>query len=407
MIKLKKLKLKNFKSFQTADIPLNKGFTVVAGANGSGKSNILDGLLFSLGATSLKLLRASKLTDFLNNNAVENYAKVEIEIGDGKRSWIISRIIDNKGKSVFRINNDRKTLNEIQSLLGELGIRNDGYNIVAQGDVTRIIQRSALERRQIVDEVAGLAEFDSKKEEAEKELGKVDSKIKDVTIILNERDAILQKLEDEMNAAKEFKEIEEKQFNTKATIIALEIEKIEKEINSIEKKLDETIKKKEEKEKKIEELRTNINEGRNRIEEITKELLESGKQTYTQILSVQQEKKGLINLANQKIDSAKKEIEYSKSKQFDLEKKIELLEREKNDFGGKTEKLQGEITVLQKEIDSFKKQHFEIKKDFDNVKDKLETKEKELENIIENIEKHNKELYDFDLEVEKDSREKR
>ena len=274
MIRLKQLKFKNFKSFQKAEIPLNTGFTVIVGSNCSGKSNILDGLLFSLGTTSLKVLRASRLTDFINQGSVENYAKVEIELTDGTKNWVINRMIDNKGKSIFRINNERKTLNEIHSLLGGLGVRNDGYNIVAQGDVTKIVGKSPTERREIIDEVAGLAEFDEKKAEAKKELDKVDSKIKDVTIILNERGANLQKLEDEMNAAKEFRDLEERQHNLKGSLIQSENEKLEKDINSIEKRLEDTTKTREEKEKKSEELKKEINDNQEKIEEITKQLHE-------------------------------------------------------------------------------------------------------------------------------------
>ena len=185
-------------------MPISKGFTAIVGSNGSGKSNILDALLFVLGITSLKTLRASKLTDLVNDECKESYAKVDLLLKDKETQYEISRMIDRQGKSVYRLDGKRTTLNEISSLLTDLGIDVTGHNIVAQGDVTRVIEMSAQERRSIIDNVAGLGEFDEKKDEAIKELDKVDSRIKEATIILNERTAFLLELEQEMNAAKEF-----------------------------------------------------------------------------------------------------------------------------------------------------------------------------------------------------------
>src|SRR3989338_5816830 len=121
MLRLGKMRLKNFKSFKKAEISLHHGFTAIAGANASGKSNILAALLFVLGATSLKMLRASKLTDLVNHDASEDYALVEIEIDDNDKKYLISRTVDTRGQSVVRLDGKRKTLNEVTSLLMELG----------------------------------------------------------------------------------------------------------------------------------------------------------------------------------------------------------------------------------------------------------------------------------------------
>src|SRR3989338_7676303 len=96
------MKLKNFKSFRKADIPFAPGFTAIAGANASGKSNILDALLFAMGITSLRLLRASKLTELVNHDATEGYAKVELTIQDDAGNKIeITRMVDRSGKSIL------------------------------------------------------------------------------------------------------------------------------------------------------------------------------------------------------------------------------------------------------------------------------------------------------------------
>ena len=194
MVKLQKLVLRNFKSFKKADIPISKGFTAIVGSNGSGKTNILDALLFVMGTSSMKMLRASKMEELVNNSAVENYAKVDLHFKDKDRNYVVQRMIDKQGKGIYRLDGKRKTRNEILSLFQELDIRPDGHNIVVQGDTTRVIEMSPIERRQIIDELAGLQEFDAKKEEALKALQKVDNKLRDAGIVMQERENYLDQL---------------------------------------------------------------------------------------------------------------------------------------------------------------------------------------------------------------------
>ena len=234
MIKIEQLRLKNFKSFRQAKIPLAKGFTTIAGANGTGKSNLLDAILFGLGITSLKMVRASKLTDLVNSGAKENYAQVEVTLKDGGKEFELNRTIDKQGKSVFRLNGKRVTLNEVSTLLNELNVRPDGYNIVVQGDVTRIIEMNAAQRREIIDDLAGLKEFDDKKMEALRDLDKVDVKIKEVKIVLNEREARLEQLAAEKNAALRHKELSQELKKSQTTILKLEIERLNAEMKKVE-----------------------------------------------------------------------------------------------------------------------------------------------------------------------------
>jgi len=100
MIKLTKLELKNFKSFRKASIPFAEGFTTIAGANGTGKSNILDGVLFALGITSMKMLRADKLTELVFHEAEDSTARASLIMQDKDQEYEISRSIDRQGKSV-------------------------------------------------------------------------------------------------------------------------------------------------------------------------------------------------------------------------------------------------------------------------------------------------------------------
>ncbi|HIK36730.1 MAG: chromosome segregation protein SMC [Geminocystis sp.] len=182
MVFIKRIELEHFKSFgKKTVIPLQPGFTVISGPNGSGKSNILDGILFCLGLASSRGMRAERLPDLINNNHQENGGVLETvvsvvfsldnfhdnptESGELKVTRRLRVTKSGSYTSTFYLNDSPCTAGELQEQLLRLRIYPEGYNIVLQGDVTRIITMNSRERREIIDELAGVAEFDRKIEQ--------------------------------------------------------------------------------------------------------------------------------------------------------------------------------------------------------------------------------------------------
>ena len=185
MVHVKRVELSHFKSFGgTTKIPLLPGFTVVSGPNGSGKSNILDALLFCLGLATSRGMRAERLPDLVNHNrngrTAETTVSVSFDLSDiaaiespevsstngESPEWTVTRRL-RVGKagnytSNYYINGESCTATELHEQLSRLRIYPEGYNVVLQGDVTRIISMNSRERREIIDELAGVAEFDRK-----------------------------------------------------------------------------------------------------------------------------------------------------------------------------------------------------------------------------------------------------
>jgi len=200
MVHIKRLELTNFKSFGgTTAIPLLPGFTVVSGPNGSGKSNILDALLFCLGLSSSKGMRAERLPDLINHNQKDRKTKeasvnVTFDLGpdneEGEsQDWTVSRRIrvTRKGyTSTYYINGETATLTELHAELNRLRIYPEGYNVVLQGDVTSIISMNSRARREIIDELAGIAEFDRKIDQAKEKLDAVKDREQSSRIIEKE-----------------------------------------------------------------------------------------------------------------------------------------------------------------------------------------------------------------------------
>jgi len=199
------LEIDNFKSFsKKTKIPFLEGFTVISGPNGSGKSNIIDSILFVLALSSSRSLRAEKLTDLINLNSGRNTAEVALEFSDGTK---IRRRIKRTGNGYYSYNylNERVCKqSEIVDHLARHGIKPHGYNVVMQGDITRIMEMSDFERRKIIDEIAGVSEFDVKKQQALSELDIVRERIEREELLLIELTKRVNELKREREHALEY-----------------------------------------------------------------------------------------------------------------------------------------------------------------------------------------------------------
>ena len=205
MVYVKRLELSHFKSFGgTTTVPLLPGFTVVSGPNGSGKSNILDALLFALGLASSKGMRAERLPDLVNHNQgnrgkAEASVTVTFDISDEQQNtsteWSVTRRLrvtkQDTYTSNYYINGEACTLTQLHAQLSQLRIYPEGYNVVLQGDVTSIISMNAKERREIIDELAGVANFDRKIIQAKETLEEVRDRLERCQII--EKELIIQR----------------------------------------------------------------------------------------------------------------------------------------------------------------------------------------------------------------------
>jgi chromosome segregation protein len=221
MVHIKQVELSHFKSFGgTTKVPILPGFTVVSGPNGSGKSNILDALLFCLGLASSKGMRADRLPDLVNHDrsnhkgASEAIVTVtfdlenddepapEIEVIDASslspappkqrlaNEWVVTRRLRVNAQggytSNYSINGEACNLAELHEQLNALRIYPEGYNVVLQGDVTSIISMNSKERREIIDELAGVAAFDRKIDRAKDTLDEVKEKVEKCNIVAAE-----------------------------------------------------------------------------------------------------------------------------------------------------------------------------------------------------------------------------
>jgi len=185
---IKEIEIDNFKSFANKiTVPLMQGFTAISGPNGSGKSNIIDSVLFALGLTSARTLRSEQgVADLITNHNKRNEASVKVTFSmDNDNEFSIKRHIK-KGKNGVQSNyfyNDKAcTLTQIHLELEKYNISPNSYNVMMQGDVTEITKCSPIERRKIIDEIAGTADFDRKIALASDQIQSVEDRVANTNI---------------------------------------------------------------------------------------------------------------------------------------------------------------------------------------------------------------------------------
>lgn len=221
---LKEIELENFKSFGgKVTVPLMNGYMAVTGPNGSGKSNIGDAILFVLGPRSPKAVRAGRLTDLIfnggPNHSKAKYMKVSLVFDNSDRMmpWdedtvTLTRYVKLAENGVdyssyFFINDQKSTLTEFDRLLTKARISADGYNIVQQGDVTNIVEISAVERRKILDSISGIASFDADIAAAQNERTQVQANLERVDFIKGEKEKAVKQLEKDREEAMKYQDL--------------------------------------------------------------------------------------------------------------------------------------------------------------------------------------------------------
>ncbi|MFB6215901.1 MAG: AAA family ATPase, partial [Candidatus Aenigmatarchaeota archaeon] len=339
MVKIRKLEMQGFKSFATnTEVPFPSGFNAVCGPNGSGKSNIVDAITFVLGTLSTKQIRAGKLEDLIFNGTDgkkgrdEAKVSLEFENDDGEiplddERVKITRKINQKGNSVYKMNGETVTRRKILDTLSEAQIHPDGHNIIMQGAITNFIEMSPVERREIIDEVAGIKKFDQKKEDTKKELEKVESKLKEAELILGEKKKSLDKLEKEKELVKRREKYEER------------LEKIETKISKIKYKNCKT--EADEMEEKLEKLKDELDEVEDELEKKDREMEEVEDELESTREEMMDEKRDQELI--RKIESVKSRIENKKEKIEDKRDELERIEESIEKFQ-KMQKRQQQIS---------------------------------------------------------------
>jgi chromosome segregation protein len=398
MVYIKKLVMQGFKSFaKKTELPFTPEINVVLGPNGSGKSNISDALCFVLGRLSAKSMRAAKAGNliFLGTKSIApaKEAMVELVFDNSdkvfsieKNEISIKRIVRKNGQSIYKINDETKTRQDILSLLAQAGIDSNGFNLILQGEIQNLVRMHSEERRQIIEEVSGISIYESRKQKSLKELEKTEEKLKEVVAILRERTSYLNNLERERQQALRYKKLEEDVKKFKAGIINFDLTKKKKENESFDEEV-------ERKQKEIEKIKKLVSDSRFKISNSNSKIV-SINSTIQKSTGFEQEKlnREIANLRAElagltvKIENFEKKISEISRQKSELEKSIrenELsikeLKKESPGLVGKQKDLDAKKKELQ-DLEEKRKKFYTIKSELKSLEQRLNDKRTLLNN---------------------------
>jgi len=312
--------MQGFKSFdRKVSIPLSKGFTAIVGPNGSGKSNVVDAICFVLGRSSAKSLRAERLTHLLYSGGKGRKAakamEVSLHLDNRNRDFpydkdevIITRRLTKGGTATYKINNERLTKAQLTDILSSNMFDPEGHNIVMQGDITNFIEMRPSERREIIDDLSGISEYNAKRDRAQKDLDGVELRTKELVIIMSERKKHLDELRKEKKDAEQYQSLKTEHADLEANLAFTKLSELKEEEGGVKEKIDG-------KESEIESIKSELDALDKKLETketelkgLENELIKAGGEEHMGLQSKIERLKGRISVNDSKGESKKSEI---------------------------------------------------------------------------------------------------
>lgn len=394
---VKKLVMKGFKSFASeTEINFENSMNIIVGPNGSGKSNITDAICFVLGRLSIKSIRAAKAAHLIfagtkdHKPGPEAIVKLIFDNSDkgfsiDSKEIVLERLVRHNGQSIYKINQEVKTRQEVLELLAVAGIDPHGFNIVLQGEIQSFVKMRPEERRQVIEEVAGISVYESRKEKSLNELEKTDERLKEVAAILRERTAYLRNLEQERQQALKFKQLQELEKRCKASILSKNLEDKNREIKKIDEEIQKLVKLKDKVKSRILETQERIVAAEQKINDINSRIQKStGIEQDTLHAELTELRENLAGLQVYKENSARKLEEVrarklrSESSVLELEQQIQELHKKSPLQAKKQHEIEQKKQIFE-QLDKEKKRFYSIKSELQNLKQRSEDKRVQIQ----------------------------
>ena len=381
---LKSIEVHGFKSFANKIIfEFHNGITGIVGPNGSGKSNVADAVRWVLGEQSVKQLRGSSMQDVIfsgtQNRKPLGYAYVAITLDNADHSLTIdypevtiARRLYRSGESEYLINGTVCRLRDVHELFYDTGIGKEGYSIIGQGQIDKILSGKPDERRELFDEAAGIVKFKRRKNEAQKKLDNEKQNLLRVTDILAELEKQVGPLEKQAEKAKVFLKKKEEMKTLDVNMFLLENSHIQEQLEAVTEKhriADDDLTKTKEKFEHIKDEYDRIAQSIERLEEeINNE---------RNILSSTSEMRGKlevqINVLKEQIKAADDNEAHFMQREKNIRAQIAEREEEKSAFCEEKKQYDDECAQLQAKLDEAKEKLLSLQKQMEEYNENIES----------------------------------
>jgi len=404
---IKKIELKGFKSFgpKTATVTLDKGFTAITGPNGSGKTNIADAVLFGLGELSTRRMRAASLSKLIYHGYPDlqvkkaNTAKIVIQFDNfdsrlpvDTNTVTISREINRAGQSTYRLNGRRISRTHIVNILSMAGISPTGHNVVLQGTITRIAEISSNDRRKMISDLVGIAQYDAEKAEAEEKLRAAEISIRTAMGRIDEVQKRVDDLERERNELLRYMFLQKEIKRFEAMKIFGDILEVQRKIADVTSKIEAVRSKVEDSRQMREQFRSQRHEVETEWRKLGSEMIE---ERGTRLLEVQYnvgEVRSKISELTTKIGAGTASVDGLKKVMENNTQKLESMKHEVTDNRNEIRRLKRERERFLTEIAEKQSQYDTVSNEASQLRASLGENSKKIREVEEKLEKHNQEL---------------
>ena len=355
---LKSIEVQGFKSFANKIVfDFHNGITGIVGPNGSGKSNVADAVRWVLGEQSAKQLRGASMQDVIfagtENRKPLSYAYVAITMDNADHQLAIdfeevtvARRVYRSGESEYLINGSPCRLKDVTELFYDTGIGKEGYSIIGQGQIEKILSGKPEERRELFDEAAGIVKYKKRKATAQKKLENERENLVRVNDILSELERQVGPLEKQAEKAKIYLKKKEELKTYDVNMFLLEMERIESALNEIKEKY-----------------------------EIANQEYQEANESYENIKSEYEKMEQDIADMDEKINSIRENMNQSRLTKGNLESQINLLNEQIRSAENTDELMQSRLDALDKE----KEERFSYKAEYESEKFALDEQVAEIE----------------------------
>ncbi len=380
---LKSIEVHGFKSFANKIVfQFHNGITGIVGPNGSGKSNVADAVRWVLGEQRVKQLRGSSMQDVIFSGTETrkplSYAYVAITLDNSDHQLAIdydevtvARRIYRSGESEYLINGTVCRLKDVNELFYDTGIGKEGYSIIGQGQIDKILSGKPEERRELFDEAAGIVKFKRRKAAAQQKLENEQQNLVRVSDILAELEKQTGPLERQSEKAKIYLKKKEELKDLDVNVFLLENARLKAQLDEVGQKhglasgeLSETTEKYE-----------NIKNEYERIQEELEALdasIERAREQMTDTGLLRGKLEGEINVLKEQINSAKGSEAHLNNRKSALQEEIATREQEKQGILEEKQGIDNQVQEITATADSVKATLENIQRDIENLNARIE-----------------------------------
>lgn len=340
---LKSIEIHGFKSFANKIVfQFHNGITGIVGPNGSGKSNVADAVRWVLGEQRIKQLRGASMQDVIFSGTETrkplSYAYVAITLDNSDHQLAIdydevtvARRIYRSGESEYLINGTPCRLKDVNELFYDTGIGKEGYSIIGQGQIDKILSGKPEERRELFDEAAGIVKFKRRKAAAQTKLENEKQNLVRVNDILSELEKQVGPLEKQSEVAKVYLRKKEELKSLDINVFLLENKRLREQLASAEEKYNLASTELGETGEKYEGIKEEYERIQQEIESLDV-AIEAAREQLTDTGLMRGKLEGEINVLKEQINSAHGSENHLNNRKAALEEEIAGKEQEKQDI---------------------------------------------------------------------------